>query len=213
MTRARLLLADDHAVLAEGVRKLLEEEYDVIGIAKDGRELIAEAERLEPDVIVVDIGMPLLNGIEATRRIRQRTTVAKIVILTQQANRAYIREAFRAGANAYVLKQAAASGLLFAIREVLEGRYYVSPEIETPELARGIDPRVNPGELFGGVLTARQREVLQLIAEGKSAKEMASILGISVKTVEFHKAAIVDELGLRSSAELTRYAIECGIVA
>jgi DNA-binding NarL/FixJ family response regulator len=184
----------------------------VAGTASDGRELVKAALHLKPDVIVLDIGMPLLNGIEAARQIRQKHLSAKIIFLTQQGNRAYIREAFRSGASAYVLKQAAASELLTAIEEALQGRYYVSLMISTPAIAMEFNPKVNPGELFGGALTARQREVLQLLAEGKSAKEMASILGISVKTVEFHKASIMDELGLRTAAELTRYAIECGIV-
>jgi DNA-binding NarL/FixJ family response regulator len=207
-----LLLADDHPVLMAGIRKLLEEDYEIVGTAENGRDLVAAAVRLRPDAIVMDVGMPLLNGIEAARQMRRKACGAKLVFLTQQSSQAYIREAFRSGGNAYVLKQAAASELLTAIDEALHNRYYISPMAATQDVMTIFNPKVNPGELFGGALTARQREVLQLMAEGKSAKEIGSILGISVKTVEFHKAAIMDELGLRTTAELTRYAIECGIV-
>jgi DNA-binding NarL/FixJ family response regulator len=167
---------------------------------------------MKPDVVILDIAMPVLNGVEAARQLRELAHPPKIVMLTQQANRTYVQEAFRSGANAYVLKQAAASELLTAIDEVMEGRYYISPLISPDAIAVGFNPKVNPSELFGGNLTPRQREVLQLIAEGRSAKQIAATLGISVKTVEFHKAAIMGELGLRTAAELTRYAIECGIV-
>ena len=211
MQKPRILLADDHPVLLEGIKQMLSAKYEVVGTAHDGRELVAAALRLRPDVILLDVGMPLLNGIEAARQIRQKLGSAKIVFLTQQANHAYIREAFRAGATGYVVKQAAASELLTAIEEALQGRYYISP-IATSSLTSAFNPRVNPGELFGGSLTPRQREILQLLAEGKAGKEIAAILNISVKTVEFHKASIMDELGLRTTAELTRYAIECGIV-
>jgi DNA-binding NarL/FixJ family response regulator len=206
------LLADDHAILLDGVRKLLESEYDIIGSAADGRELVASALKLSPDAVLLDIGMPLLNGIEAARQIQRSAPHVKVIFLTQQSHKSYVQEAFRAGAVGYVLKQSAATELSTALREVLQGRYYVTPLVAGEELSARLDANTNPSELFGGSLTPRQREVLQLVAEGKAAKEIAQIVGISVKTVEFHKAAIMEELGLRTTAELTRYALQRGIV-
>lgn len=213
MRRSTLLLADDHTILLDGVRKLLESEYEIVGCAADGRELVAATLGLCPDAVLLDIGMPLLNGIEAARQIQRNSPHVKIVFLTQQSHRSYVQEAFRAGAAGYVLKQSAATELSTALREVLDGRYYVTPLVAGDEVASRLDPNTNPSELFGGTLTPRQREVLQLVAEGKAAKEIAAIVGISVKTVEFHKAAIMEELGLRTTAELTRYALQHGIVA
>jgi DNA-binding NarL/FixJ family response regulator len=213
LPRSRLLIADDHAILVEGVRKLLQSEYDIIGSATDGRELVSFASRLQPDIVLLDIGMPLLNGIEAARQIRQECPVAKIVVLTQLSDKDYVRESFRAGVHGYVLKQSASSELATALSEVLKGRYYVTPAIAAQMIQGPLDPEVNPANLFGTGLTPRQREVLQLVAEGKGAKEIAAIIGISVKTVEFHKSSIMDELGLRTTAELTRYAIQQGIVS
>jgi|SRR5579883_912092 len=212
MRRLRILLADDHEVLREGLSRLLEPQYEVVGTVGDGRSLVTEANRLRPDVVVFDIGMPILNGIEAARRIRETLPDVKLVALTQQAGKEHVQETFRIGVGAYVLKNAAAAELLTAIDDVLAGRYYISPELRQRYLE--LDPSAgrNPADLFGNALTSRQREVLQLIAEGKSAKEIAFILDISVRTVEFHKGAIMDELGLRSTAELTRYAIEQGVV-
>jgi DNA-binding NarL/FixJ family response regulator len=207
-----LLLADDHAILLDGVRKLLEAEYDIVGIAADGRQLVASTLELSPDAVLLDIGMPLLNGIEAARQIQRSAPHVKVVFLTQQSHKSYVQEAFRAGAFGYVLKQSAASELAAALREVLNGRYYVTPLVGGKELIDSLDANTNPSELFGESLTPRQREVLQLVAEGKAAKEIAAIVGISVKTVEFHKAAIMEELGLRTTAELTRYALQHGIV-
>lgn len=212
MRRATLLLADDHTILLDGVRKLLEAEYDIVGCAADGRELVAATRRCSPDAVLLDIGMPLLNGIEAARQIHYNSPDVKIVFLTQQSHRSYVQEAFRAGAAGYVLKQSAATELATALREVLQGRYYVTPLVAGKELASRFDASASPSELFGGTLTPRQREVLQLVAEGKAAKQIAAIIGISVKTVEFHKAAIMEELGLRTTAELTRYALQHGIV-
>ncbi|HYP06136.1 MAG TPA: response regulator transcription factor [Bryobacteraceae bacterium] len=211
--RATVLVADDHPILLEGVRRLLETEYDIVATAADGRELVAATLRLSPDIVLMDIGMPLLNGIEAARLIKRNAPQVKIVFLTQQSHRSYVQEAFRAGAAGYVLKQSAATELIRSLREVLQSRYYVSPVIAGADLTARLDPNKNPSDLFGGALTPRQREVLQLIAEGKAAKEIAGIVGISVKTVEFHKAAIMEELGLRTTAELTRYALQHGIIA
>jgi DNA-binding NarL/FixJ family response regulator len=205
-------MADDHAILLEGVRRLLEPEFDIVGTASDGRQLVASTLQLQPEVALLDIGMPLLNGIEAARQIHATAPNVKVVFLTQQSHRTYVHEAFRAGASGYILKQSAASELVSALHEVFSGRYYVTPSLATADIASQLNGKTNPADLFGSRLTPRQREVLQLVAEGKAAKEIAGIVGISVKTVEFHKAAIMEELGLRTTAELTRYAIEHGIV-
>jgi DNA-binding NarL/FixJ family response regulator len=210
----RLLLGDDHNILLEGIRRLLETDFEVIGTAANGRELVAAASRLNPDVIVLDIGMPLLNGIDAARQILQNSPDAKIVVLTQHSDMAYVREAFRAGASAYLLKQSAAGELLPALQTVLQGGSYVSRTITefSGLFMEGADPKTILAQSFTRDLTPRQREVLQLVAEGKAAKEIAAILGISIKTVEFHKSSIMDELGIRTTAELTRYAIAHGII-
>jgi DNA-binding NarL/FixJ family response regulator len=156
--------------------------------------------------------MPLLNGIEAARQIHSAVPKCKIVFVTQQADRHYVRAAFRAGASGYVLKQSAAAELLAALHQALNGHFHIS-ELLTRDIPEALlNPKHSPEALFGGSLTPRQREVLQLVAEGKAAKEIAEILKISPKTVEFHKASIMDELGLRTTAELTRYAIANGIV-
>ena len=212
MARSRILIADDHLILLEGVRRLLEADYDVVGCAADGRELVASAMELKPDVVLLDIGMPLLNGIEAARQILRTGYKVKVIFLTQQSDKNYVQEAFRAGASGYVLKQSAASELVTALREVLSGAHYVTPLIAGEGAGGSFHPDSNMSDLFGGALTPRQREVLQLVAEGKSAKEIATMIGISVKTVEFHKGAIMDQLGIRTTAELTRYALNHGIV-
>lgn len=215
-SRPTLLLADDHRIFLEGVCKLLEADYDIVGASANGRELVDDVLRLQPDLVVLDIGMPLMNGIEACRRIRQCSPSTKILFLTQQVDRTYVHEAFRSGSSGYVSKQSAASELLAALREITQDRYYISRSIAegNPELLfhERFCPGVSPAAYLGRPLTPRQREVLQLVAEGKSAKEIASTLGISVKTVEFHKGSITSELGLRTTAELTRYALAHGIV-
>jgi DNA-binding NarL/FixJ family response regulator len=208
--RPTILVADDHALVLEGFRKLLEHEFDVVATAHDGAQLLEETARLQPDLILVDISMPLLNGIEATRKILAAAPSAKIIIVTQHSDRRYVQAAFSAGARGYVLKHSAAPELVQAIHEVLAGRFYIAAAIEAPRNGR-LDPNSNPAEFFASELTPRQREVLQLIAEGRQAKQIAAILKISPKTVEFHKAALMDHLGLRTTAELTRYAIDQGI--
>jgi DNA-binding NarL/FixJ family response regulator len=210
----RLLLADDHALILEGLSRLLAGEFDIVGTATDGRMVIAEAERLKPDVIVLDIGMPQLNGIEAARRITKLVPTAKIVFITQQLDPAYVHAAFAAGAKGYVAKQSASKELVEAIHLALRDRYYVTPLMgeKAAELA-AMDSSRNPSEVFGAELTPRQREVLQLVAEGKTTKEISAVLNISPKTVEFHRNSLMDELGVRTTAELTRYAISRGIVS
>ena len=209
----RLLLADDHALMLEGLLRLLSGEFEIAGAVTDGRAVLEEAKRLNPDVVVLDVSMPELNGIEAARRLSTIVPSAKIVFVTQQLDPAYVHAAFAAGAMAYVAKQSAAKELVEAIRMALNGRYYVTPLVSHAEAKdNSADQNKNPVELFGGELTPRQREVLQLVAEGKSTKEISMALNITIKTVEFHRNNLMDELGVRSIAELTRYAISRGIV-
>lgn len=203
--RPRVIIADDHMLLLDGLRRILENDFDLVGSATDGYAAVAAAESLRPDVMLIDIGLPLLNGLEAARQIRRTLPETKIVFVTMQTERIYVEEAFRAGGLGYVLKQAAATELLRAIQTVLAGGRYLSPRI-------GIDIdklEAHPANrrTVGG-LTARQREVLQLVAEGKSMKEIAWILRISVRTVEFHKQSLFQDLGIRTTAELIRYALD-----
>jgi DNA-binding NarL/FixJ family response regulator len=207
--RPRILIADDHVLVVEGLRKLLEDRFDVVGTVDNGRALLAAAERLKPDLILVDVSMPLLNGIDACARLRTLAPASRVVVLTMHADVSYAAEAFRAGAAGYVLKASATSELVQAIEAVLRGERYVARALPAGIVA----PRSVAGATRPGRLTARQREVLQLVAEGRSAKQIAALLRISVKTVEFHKARLMEQLDLRSTAELTRYAVQHGIVA
>jgi DNA-binding NarL/FixJ family response regulator len=209
--KPRVLIADDHKLVVEGLAKIIEGECELAGSVSNGREVLAAAVEQNPDVILLDVTMPLLNGIEAARQIKRERPNIKIVFATMQLSREYVREAFEAGASGYVLKQAAASELIMAIREVQEGRFFLSPMVSERYFDHEISAGDSPLKLFGS-LTSRQREVLQLVAEGRPAKEIASLLYISVKTVEFHKKHILSELNLRSTAELIRYAVEHGWV-
>jgi len=211
MRRPRLLLADDHTLVLEGFRKLLESEFELVGAVEDGRALVAAAQKLRPDVILLDISMPLLNGIEAARQLKKLVPDTKLVFLTMHADPAYVTEAFRVGASGYLLKRSAASELVSAIQEVLKGRSYVTPLATKDMLETFLGRALAPGKL-PSELTPRQREVLQLVAEGHSTKEIAAILNLSVKTVEFHKARLMRQLSLRGTAELTKYAVQHGIV-
>ena len=209
MKRPRVLLADDHTLVLDGLRKILEPECEVVGAVEDGRSLLASAARLKPDIILLDISMPLLNGVEAARGLRAAAPGAKIIFVTMHADATYVAGAFRAGASGYVLKRCASLELLKAINQVLSGREYVTPLIGSD---RGESPAwpLGSGEA-SGELTVRQREVVQLVAEGHSVKEIAAILNITGKTVAFHKANVMRRLGIRSTAELTKYALEHGI--
>ncbi len=205
--RARILLADDHSLVAAGLCKLLESEFELVGTVGDGRALVAAAKKERPDVVLLDISMPLLNGVEAARQLQAALPASKLIFVTVHSDSPYVVEAFRAGASGYLLKRSAASELVTAIREVLAGNLYVTPLIGKGAL-EGI---LKVAEKRRPLLSARQREVLQLVAEGHSAKEIAQILRISPKTVEFHKSWIMKKLDLHSTAELTRYALEHGI--
>jgi DNA-binding NarL/FixJ family response regulator len=209
--KPRLLLADDHTLLLEGIRLMLEPEFDLVGSVEDGQALLAAAKMLKPDIILLDISMPRLNGIDAAHRLRKILPSARLIFLTMHAGADYVAEAFRAGARGYLLKRSAASELLIAIRAVLKGDHYVSPLVTRNALELLISSS-KPGSKFSDRLTPRQREVLQLVAEGLSRKEIARILNISVKTVEFHKGKLMRELNLQTVADFTRYAIEHGII-
>lgn len=199
--RPRVFLVDDHQILTEALTSALSDNFDVLGSFGSGREVLQALEHRTPDIIVLDISMPDMNGLETARRVKTQYPEVRIVFLTMHSERAYVDEALRAGATGYVVKREAASQLLRAVRAAMAGERYISPAAAQPspelESRRDKEP-----------LTPRQREVLQLIAEGKSAKMIAAALDISTKTVEFHKAAIMDRLALRSTAELTRYALD-----
>jgi DNA-binding NarL/FixJ family response regulator len=206
----RVLLADDHRIVAEGLRSLLESEFELVGIVEDGRELVEEASRLRPDVIVADISMPHMNGFEALVRLKQDDPKVKVIFLTMHGELAYARRALAEGASGFVVKHSATSELLQAIRAALDGKTYVTPSL-AGELLRspGRDPHAGPAQK----LTSRQKEILELLALGRSAKEIASVLGISARTVEFHKYRIMETLGVHSGAELVHFAIKNGIVS
>jgi DNA-binding NarL/FixJ family response regulator len=209
MTKPRVLLADDHRILAEGLRSLLEPEFDVVGVVADGRELVAAAKKSQPDVIVADITMPWLNGIEAAVLLRAKGIEAKVVFLTMHRDVGYARRAMEAGAAGFVLKHSAATELATAVREALRGQTYVTPLVAGELLQSYRDGPIRLREQ----LTPRQREVLQLIAEGRSAKEIGAVLNISTRTAEFHRARILENLGLHSTAELVHFAIRNGIIS
>lgn len=211
MRKARVLLAEDHVIVAEGLRSILEEEIELVGTVGDGHALVEAAKRLKPEIIIADISMPLLNGLDAVRQLRREKVSAKVVFLTMHSEMPVAQEAFRAGASAYLLKQSAGKELLLAIREVVAGRRYITPLV-TPdpinffrETERALDDQST-------TLTPRQREVLQLFAEGRTMKEVASVLKISVRTVESHKYDMMETLGAKSNAELVQYAIKVGLV-
>jgi DNA-binding NarL/FixJ family response regulator len=206
--KLRLVMADDHVLVLEGIRRLLEPCCDIVAIATDGRQLIEKVAEFQPDIVLLDIAMPLLNGIEAARQMKSSNTAAKLIFVTQKTEREYIHAAINAGAAGYVLKQSAGSELLAAISEVSQGRTYISAGMAHGAGSSAPNDNLVRDNVEPGRLTSRQRQVLQLIAEGKAGKEIAAILDISVKTVEFHRAAIMDQLGLRTTAALTRYAIE-----
>src|SRR5512134_98466 len=196
----RILLADDHVLVAEGIQKLLEPEYELVGIVPDGRSLVAAAAKLQPDIVVVDISLPLLNGLDASQQLKKNNL--KIIVLTMHSEPNFVTQAFRVGVSGYVLKQSVGSELVQAIREVVKGRTFVSPMVAQSLVDQAVNPSSSaPGDInvgFAQTLSARQREVLQLVAEGKATKEIASILNVSVKTVEFHKTRIMKELRLRT---------------
>lgn len=211
MSRPRVLLADDHPIVAEGLQHLLSARFDVVAVVGDGQALLDAARSLNPDVIVADISMPVLNGIEAALRLQQELPHIKVVILTMHREEAYARRALEAGASGYVLKVAAPIELVQAIDAALAGKTFVTPGLAdhvVGHLPRHADRVQDPV----GSLTPRQREIVQLVAEGKTAKEIGAILGISARTVESHKYELMEALGLERSAELVQFAIKHGLI-
>ena len=212
MKKSRVLLADDHTLVLEGLKKLLEGEYELVGTAEDGRTLVKVAEQQNPDVIVLDISMPQLNGLDAARQLHKLLPTCKLIFLTMHADPTYAKEAFQAGASGYLLKRSAASELSQAIQAVLKDQFYVTPVIARDVLLPLCTNSDQPSK-DKSPLTPRQREVLQLVAEGKGAKDIATILNLSVKTVEFHKTHIMRALDLHTTVELTKYAIAEGLIS
>jgi DNA-binding NarL/FixJ family response regulator len=211
--KPRLLLADDHQIVIEGLRRILESEFEIAAVAADGLELVKAAADLHPDVIVTDVTMPLLNGLEAARQILQANRKARIVFLTMHPDVAYATDALDTGAMGYVLKTSAGDLLITAIREALQGRVYVTPSITSTALrARSGQPPQRPRNAGGRVgllgLTARQREIARMVGEGRTTKEIAELLHLSSRTIEFHKYRAIDVLGLQSAAQLIQYAVK-----
>jgi DNA-binding NarL/FixJ family response regulator len=209
--RTRVLLADDHPLILQGLQSLLEATCEVAGVVMDGRALVDAASRLQPEVIVLDISLPLLNGIDAARQIKKELPETKIVFLTMHANAEYLREALAAGASGYVLKTSASEELPGAIQDALRNRLHVTAGFGE-EIVEQFERQPRSVIHSHSVLTARQREILQLVAEGRTAKEIAGILNVSLQTVAFHKYQMMNKLGIRTTAELTKYAIQQGLV-
>jgi DNA-binding NarL/FixJ family response regulator len=209
MHLAKVLLADDHVIMAEGLATLLNGHVDVVGTVGDGRQLLEAARELRPDVIVADIAMPVLSGLEALRRLKAERIDAKVIFLTMHADAQLATEALRAGASGYVLKYSAGEELIRAIQEVVEGRVYLTPLLTKDVITTLTEPTTQPTV----PLTPRQREVLRLIAEGQRMKEIAATLQLSTRTVETHKYEMMRALGVDSTAALVRYAIQLGLVA
>lgn len=206
----KVLLADDHKIVAQGLESLLKDSFNFVGTVSDGRALLEAAIRLKPDVVVTDISMPLLNGLDAVRQFRSNGVEAKVVFLTMHADASLAAEAFRAGGSAFLLKQSAGDELIQAIREILQGRAYLTPLIAKDMINVLMEAREEKAE--GSKLTPRQREVLQLIAEGKTMKEVASILNISARTAETHKYEMMQVIGAKTTAELIQHAIRLRLV-
>lgn len=212
MNGVSILLADDHAIVLEGLRRVLQKpRFEVAGAVGDGAAMVRAAQSLQPDVIVADITMPVLNGIEAARQIRKINKKVKIIFLTMHPDITYATEALAAGGSGYVLKSSAGEELVTAIDEALRGRVYITQSISGP-VRQALEVGL-PGHGSGqGRLTLRQREVLQLLVEGRTAKEIANVLCVSPRTVEFHKYRLMREIGVRTTPELTRWAIGHGII-
>jgi DNA-binding NarL/FixJ family response regulator len=210
MKLPRVILADDHKILLEAFRKLLETHYEVVATVSDGRALLTAAATLKPDVILLDIGMPLLNGLEAARQLKSKLPAVRLIFLTMQEDPELAVEAMRAGASGYLLKTSASSELLHAMQEALKGKTYV-----TPRISQGMEQsfiRGPRGRQKAKSLTPRQCEVVQLLAEGKSMKEIADVLHVTPRTVAFHKYKTMEELALKSTAELIQFAVKNHIV-
>ncbi|HYA24027.1 MAG TPA: response regulator transcription factor [Terriglobales bacterium] len=209
--KIKVLLGDDHVLILDGLQSALQGQYEVVGVAKDGRMLVTEAERLKPDLVVIDISMPLLNGFEAAKQIKKSLPHTKLIFLSQHLNPAYLKHALRLGASGYVLKSGATEELQQAIGMAMRGKTYITPAFGEDVIARLWNREGELSEEPEG-LTDRQREILQLIIEGRGNKEIADIIHVSVKTVEFHRARIMAKLGVKSVAELTKVALQQGLI-
>ncbi len=210
MKRTRVVLADDHPLTLEGLRAFLEPHVNTISTVTDGRALVEETLRLRPELVILDITMPLLNGIDAASQIKKSLPGVKLVFVTMHANPAYLEAALNAGGTGYVLKSAAREELLDAIQSVMSGHIYVTPSLSSEHLERFNDPSRAAATLR---LSSREREILQLIAEGRATKEIAFLLSISVKTVAFHRENLKRKLSLRTTAELTKHALDQGLIS
>ncbi len=211
MKRPRILVADDHAMICAGLLNLLAPHYEVVGIVEDGRALLKSADELKPDIVLLDIGMPLLNGLDAARAIRKTMPRIKLIFLTMESDCGIAAEALRVGASGYLLKTSHPTELLLAVKNAMQGISYVSPQIRRAMEDRFIrDPKSldRPTEL-----TSRQREVLQMLAEGQSMKEIAYSLEIAHRTVRFHKYRIMEELGVAANSALVKYALRHGMIS
>jgi len=211
MKKPRVLLADDHTFVLEGFKKLLEEHCELVGAVEDGRALVDAVVDLQPQVVIMDISMPRLNGIEAAKKLKKLLPEVKLIFVTMHAETVYVNEAFRAGASGYLLKQSAATELAQAVQSVMNGNFYVTPLITKDVVTSFLNPEQSRSATMDD-LTARQREILQLVAEGFSAKEIADQLKISHRTVEFHKAKIMEQLHLHTTIDLVKYAMAQGLV-
>ena len=210
MGRPRILLADDHTLVVEGFRKILEPEFEIAGVVSDGRALLAVALQEKPDVIVLDIGMPLVSGIDAGRELKRLIPRTKLIVLTMNEDADIAREALRRWASAYLLKKSAGAELINAVREVLKGRTYVTPRLAQQLMDQFVrDPRLGRTK----ELTPRQREVLHLLAEGRTMKETADLLHLTPRTIAFHKYRIMEEFGLKTNSDLVRFAIRERVVS
>ena len=207
--RATVLLADDHAIVMEGLASLLRSEFSLVGTVADGARLVEAARQFRPDVIVTDVAMPGMSGLEALRRLRAEAVPAKVIFLTMHADAQLATEALRAGASGFVVKHAAGKELIAAIHTVLRGGRHLTPDLASDVLTALADG----GSPAAGALTSRQREVVSLIAEGRTMKEVAAALALSARTVETHKYQAMQALGFQTTAELIRYAIEHGLIA
>ncbi len=207
----RIAIVEDHQLVLDGIKKIVEDDFEIVGTALDGREAVQLAIAQKPDVFLIDISLPGLNGLDAARQIKSESPDTKVIFVTVHAHLAYAKEAFEVGATGYVVKQAASSELLTAIRRAADGGFFVSPILSDKFGLSASAPGFEISKLFA-TLTTRQREVLQLVAEGKSRKEIAAILHISIKTVEFHKKQLMSALNLKTPAGLIRYALEQGLV-
>jgi len=210
MGKTRILLADDHTLVAEAIQRLLEPEFEVVGVVADGRSLVREAGALKPDVVLVDLNMPLLNGLDASEQLKAANPGMKIIVLTMNEDAEIAAQTMRTWASGYLLKKSAGSELVKAVREVLRGGKYITPALE--EVLAELAAREPRSPEAGRVLTQRQREVLQLLAEGRTMKEAAAILNVAARTVAFHKYRIMEDFGLANNSDLLRFAMKQRVV-